>query len=277
MAGFFHPKRIIAALLVIFSAASSASACEKNRWTVYYGSVPDIETLSSACLSVLAVSDRSSVSLLKSRGVKVIGYLSIGEAASKDRQWAGSAMISENPAWKGSYAVDVRNYRWRKHVYKEAARLYSLGYDGFMLDTADSAIALEEKDPVKYHGMKDALVNIIANLRERHPEAYIMLNRGFGIHSEVAKNINAILAESTITKYDFATGKSSFSTEQEHGPLMESLEQAKRKNPGIQLYSLDYWNMSDTEGVRNLYAEQRKNGFIPYVATPDLQRAYAEP
>lgn len=41
--------------------------------------------------------------------------------------------------------------------------------------------------------------------------------------------------------------------------------------------TLDYWNPADTAGLRRIYRAQRANGFLPYVATVELDRLVPEP
>ena len=49
------------------------------------------------------------------------------------------------------------------------------------------------------------------------------------------------------------------------------------RDPRLRLFSLDYWEPQDRDGIARLYAEQRANGFVPYVATPDLTRIVPSP
>jgi hypothetical protein len=55
------------------------------------------------------------------------------------------------------------------------------------------------------------------------------------------------------------------------------LNEAKRLNPNLKVFTLDYWDPADVDGVRALYREQRARGFAPYVSTPRLDRVIAEP
>ena len=48
------------------------------------------------------------------------------------------------------------------------------------------------------------------------------------------------------------------------------LHEARRLRPDLKLFSLDYWSPRDPEGIARIYAEARRNGFVPYVATIDL-------
>ena len=58
---------------------------------------------------------------------------------------------------------------------------------------------------------------------------------------------------------------------------MGKLAELRRLNPKLRLYTLDYWEPTDRAGIAKLYGQERKAGFIPYVATIDLQRIVADP
>jgi endo-alpha-1,4-polygalactosaminidase (GH114 family) len=51
----------------------------------------------------------------------------------------------------------------------------------------------------------------------------------------------------------------------------------KKGNPNIKIYAVDYWNPKDNKTIKKIYAKQRSYGFVPYVATIDLQSVVAEP
>jgi hypothetical protein len=55
------------------------------------------------------------------------------------------------------------------------------------------------------------------------------------------------------------------------------LQSALQRRPQLQVFTLDYWDPADRAGVARIYAEQRKNGFHPYVATVGLDRIVPEP
>ncbi|MFC7688858.1 hypothetical protein ACFQY5_03690 [Paeniroseomonas aquatica] len=57
---------------------------------------------------------------------------------------------------------------------------------------------------------------------------------------------------------------------------VEQMRAAQRRDRQLRLFSLDYWDPEDREGCARLYATQRANGFLPYVATFDLTRIVPE-
>ena len=85
------------------------------------------------------------------------------------------------------------------------------------------------------------------------------------------------LGESVYADYDFETKKYGLVEPKLYKRQVKILKDAKEKNPKLEIYTLDYWNPDDEDGIKNIYSEQRKNGFSPYVATIDLKKIIKEP
>ena len=98
----------------------------------------------------------------------------------------------------------------------------------------------------------------------------IMLNRAYGIASDVAPFIDYILGESICNTYDFNTKKYSPVDDESYENQLKILSDVKKKNPRLKIMSLDYCDDKDINLRREIYRKQRKNGFIPYVTTIDL-------
>ncbi|MGB1539402.1 MAG: hypothetical protein ACPG80_00430, partial [Rickettsiales bacterium] len=122
-----------------------------------------------------------------------------------------------------------------------------------------------------------AAVQLIKELREHHPNAKLMLNRGLPVLDRVAPYLDYALAESIRVEYNFDTGKARYFSDAIYAEETARLKQAQAINPALKVVTLDYWNMADAKGVRNIYAEQRSHGFIPYVTTVKLDTLHEEP
>ena len=151
------------------------------------------------------------------------------------------------------------------------------GFDGVFLDTLDSSIELERANPGKYAGMTDAAVHLIQAIRLNYPSTKIMLNRAYGILPKVAPVIDMEMGESVYANYDFS--KKSYGKVEDAGyhNQIDLLQTAKRDNPHLKIYTLDYADPSDQTNIKNIYRIERSNGFIPYVATVGLDRLIDEP
>jgi hypothetical protein len=104
-----------------------------------------------------------------------------------------------------------------------------------------------------------------------------MVNRGYALMPEIAGSIDIVLGESVLTTFDAATRAYARVPEPDVAWQVEALRRAKALNPALRIFTLDYWDPADTAGVRRIYAEQRANGFVPYVSTPMLDTLIEEP
>ena len=250
-----------------------------QRWIAYYDKEAPTEHFKDYDLVVFDPEHHPAFHTLKPR-TEVLGYLSIGEVHGhspyvNDLKAAG-AIISRNPKWD-SYVVDPRSKEWRDLILtKKIPAMVAAGFDGLMLDTIDSPLNVDS-------GKKDeeaiyvASVKLIRDIRTHFPNMKIMLNRGFEILGPVSGYLDYVLAESTFAKYE-DDGKTPVIWEHSaQRPIVEMLRRANRKNPQLKIYTLDYWDMNDVQGVKFVYQVQRMRGFIPYVASPDLRSTHAEP
>jgi hypothetical protein len=153
------------------------------------------------------------------------------------------------------------------------------GFDGIMLDTIDTALWLEEVDPQRFAGMKTAAVQLIKTIHAQHPAALLMLNRGFGVLPDVAQDINYALAESIFLRYMPHEDSSDYFPQTVYDELTSVLKNAQKKNPKLKVVTLDYVPTTNpsTAMVKQVYATQRRNGFVPYVTTYDLGNRHEEP
>ena len=58
---------------------------------------------------------------------------------------------------------------------------------------------------------------------------------------------------------------------------MQWLQDAKQHNPQLKIYTLDYADTKNHKAVSEIYRVQMANGFIPYVASIELNELVDEP
>jgi len=269
---------IIAVLLLSISAVAQPTL----RWVCYYSNKAPIPAFDAFDLLILDSETHPELLALSSRGKKLIGYLSVGEAESH-RAYFGSVkaegiLLQENPHWKGSFFVDVRDPRWTKRIIEQLIPdILRRGFSGVFLDTVDNAPYLESSDPVRYKGMAASMSNLIKTIRRHFPHIEIIVNRGFEILPQVSSDINMVLGESVFADYDFAAKKYRLVPKAEYQAYVRTLKDARKQNPRLTVLTLDYWDPADKKGVARIYREQRANGFAPYVATLALDQIVPEP
>lgn len=273
---------LLGILVAIAVGAVQASEYKYAPWVVYYSDKAEPQVFNRYNLIVFDSEYHPRLQPLLNEDKMLLGYLSLGEA-EKDRTYfydikKKGILLGENKKWPGSYAVDIRNHQWSEMVLESIIPdILNKGFKGIFLDTLDSPLDLERRDPKRYRGMKMAALNLIKAIRHHYPSITIMMNRAYEILPEAAPYVDMQLGESTLTDYNF--GKKTY--EMVNAPLYQKqvkmLQLAKRINPKLKVYTLDYWNPEDKEQIKNIYNTQEQNGFYPYVSTVMLDRVVEKP
>jgi len=253
-----------------------------DPWLVYYSNEVDIDSFSPYKLLVLDSDAHPPLANLKARGKLLLGYISLGEVEFHRAHFSEAkqmgVLLEENQFWKGSYFIDMRQDYWPKKVITTLIpQILEKGFDGVFLDTLDNPLHLENSDPVKYRGMKNAAARLVKGIRLHFPYIKIMMNRAYGLIDEVSPYIDMILGESVYADYDPVKKNYRLVEPSLYEFQIEQLRKAAIINPGIGIYTLDYWNPEDQDMLRKIYRLQRQNGFNPHVSTILLNRIIMEP
>jgi len=248
-----------------------------QRWMVYYGDELPPEAFYDYDLIVMDSNAHPLLSPLNDRGKTVLGYLSLGEV-EKHRPWYADVrreglLLMESPHWPDSFFVDMRDLRWTNRVLTELIpRILFQGFDGVFLDTLDNPAELERMEPERYKGMTDAAVHLVRAIRRHYPGIKIMLNRAYEILPQVGDVVDMELGESVYSDYDFEHKNYRRVPEALYRRQVGILQDAQARFAHLQIYTLDYWDPEDKEGIQLIYKEQADNGFSPLVSTIELDR-----
>ncbi len=203
------------------------------------------------------------------RKAKLIAYLSIGEI-EKYRDYYHKIKkfsLGVNPMWN-SLVADIRNKEYTDFILKHVVkRIVDKGFDGFFIDTLDSyKLAVQ---PEEFNKFEDALVNFIKELKRKHPDKLIILNRGFDIIQRVAGHIDAVVIESLFrginSKHEYIE-----MTKAKRGYLLREIERIKKLN--IPIIIIDYVDPSDRKTAKFVVTKIKSLGLIPYITDKYLSR-----
>ena len=244
-----------------------------EHWLCYYGS--DRNVLSTPGLQMLILDPDAigPVDAADKQGRLLIGYLSLGEAEEFRDYWEEIAeedwVLFENPNWKADHLIDPRSSAWRKLVVKTIARHISdFGYDGFMLDTLDTAEMLLELDQTGFAGVREGMADIIQALRRKFPDKIIIANRGLQIIPLAAEALDGVLVEDVRSMYDFKQKASRRLTPHEQEWIDNQLLNISLL--GLPVFALDYVDPPDPPLANAVFAELKQAGFHPFISTVDL-------
>lgn len=282
------PRRSLLGLGVLSVCAPwTSTALPRQRlpdeisWAAFYGQNAETDQLSSFRVIVLDPMYTGSVQALAEQGIVALAYISVGEVANTAPYFSRvnqSALLAENPNWPGSYIVDVRNPSWGDLLVEEVMpALLARGFTGFFLDTLDTPPHQETVDPRGNRGMTDAAVQLVRRMRRANRNAPILMNRGYVILPRLLDTVDAIVAESVITTYNFETRAYEWVEPEAVSRHLELLRPARERSQPMPIYSLDYWDPADVANTQLIYERERALGHAPYVATIMLDRLLPEP
>ena len=274
------PRRRLKAAAMLLAFAISPGAAHAERFVICYGADATADDFAPYSRAVLDADHHIPLSPLKTRGIQLFGYISLGESdsARRDHSVGASFLLGSNPNWPDAHYVDLRNPAWHALVLDRLIpAVLAQGFDGLFIDTLDDAAFLEQSDPVRNRGMIEAAAALMREIHTRYPNIPLMLNRAYEVGALVADTLESVLAESLSSTYDFKTRRYHLRPKPDRDWGLARLAELRRLNPRLRLYSLDYWEPGDRAGVTRLYQQERDAGLVPYVATIDLQRIVPEP
>jgi uncharacterized protein (TIGR01370 family) len=290
--GLRQPRRT---MLTAFGALLAAGWAQANRsataarpvrrpikWLAFYGQLADERILARYDIVILDPDYKGSVAAIRGGGARVAGYLSLGEIRASSPffgQVNQAALLEENPDWPGTFRVDVRHPSWRALVLDQMIPdIRARDFVGLLYDTLDTPPYLEQRDPVGRRGMRQAAINLIRAIREAYPEMLLIMNRGYALLPDVADSVDAVMAESLLTRHDaLARGGYRWNEASEVAIQMSLLAPAMSRRPPLPVLSLDYWSPDDSATISEIYAREWRQGCHPYVSTPMLDQIVTAP
>jgi len=253
-----------------------------GSFIVYYAKQAPVSSFYDADLMIFDNETHPPLRALADRGKTLLGYISIAEIEKtrhyfEEMERAG-AIIGPNPNWQDSYYVDIRNKKWIKRLITDLIPdILRQGFHGIFIDTLDDAIELERKDPKKYKNMRTDAINLINGIRKHYPHIKIAINRAYDILDEIGPDIDIVLGESVYTEYNFKTKTYQHVHNELYNHQVDILKMLEKKYPKLQVLTLDYWDKTKPEKIKDIYKKQRANGFTPYVAEILLDSVIKEP
>lgn len=165
----------------------------------------------------------AEVQWLRQQGVRVLAYVSVGEDPSPQRSaWSRR---TRNPEW-GTWYVKIGHASWTAHLHTIADE-YLHHFDGLMLDTLDGA--------TMFPSDRSPLLRTLRGLRQRHPKAYFLANRGFELLPEMGQYVDGVLLESFTTSWTDGYRKLLPNELHYTGEMLRRVRLSK-----LDVYALDY-------------------------------------
>ena len=136
---------------------------------------------------------------------EAIAYVSVGEVAQGvpyEKNIPSAWVIGNNVAWNNNKVIDQTQKDWQTFFINQLIDpLWKKGYRGFFLDTLDSYI-LAVHDPKLQQLQINSIVSLIKQIKNRYPDAKIILNRGFQLLPGVQSQVDYVVIESLYSAWN---------------------------------------------------------------------------
>lgn len=235
---------------------------------IYYGHDVPYELFAHYDRVVIEPDEFSSMP--PSPRAQLFAYVSVGEIRAS-RAWYKEVprrlVLGVNGAW-GSEIVDTKSAEWHAFLLDRVIEpLWKQGYRGFFLDTLDSYKRVSPDTTWQAEHAR-AIGRLITTLQQRHPEAKVVLNRGFDVLPHVPR-VDGLVVESLLSTCD-SSGKSCRSVPDEERDALLALLRDVRARRGVPITVVDYVPSANVAGRRTTAKRIASFGFDPWVTSPRL-------
>lgn len=266
---------LLVVLLLLFDYPVIASATQTAPTvpfsvSFYYAANPPLDELQ---VFDVVVVDPDAVGVspqaYKTGRSELFAYVSVGEADPRRsfyRAIKPEWLLGDNQAWN-SKLVDLANPDWRLFFLEQVVEpLWQKGYRGFFLDTLDSFMLV--KDTTRHAALREGLAELLHTLKQRHPEARLIFNRGFEVLDQAKRHAFAVAAESLFQTFDPVSGSYGEVKEADRQWLRAKFDELKAA--GIPTIAIEYVPPGKRALARTTADRVLKLGSIPWVADGGL-------
>lgn len=241
-----------------------------NSIAFYYGSHIPWDELHAFDSIVIQPSTIITPKLYQQQNSQLLAYVSMSEISPNSSYYQDinpAWVLGKNKMWHTDI-INVANQQWQYFFLEKIIDpLWQAGYRGFFFDNLDSyqLISLSKQQQQQ---QQQALVTLIKAIKYHHPQAKIILNRGFEILPKVHQQINGVAAESLFyglnSKHQYIT-----IPQQQQQQLLNVLH-AIHQRYQLPIIVIDYLPANRRQQARMTADKIKALGFIPWVSDKDL-------
>ncbi len=263
-------------LLLIWWPSVLAAENEAPAYAFYYGPHPPAHLLAHFDYVVLEPDHLSSTERkVLARDSRLLAYVSVGEVGPErawrkdlDSEW----ILGRNPAWNSS-VMDLAHPGWRAYLLEHRFRpLWQAGYRGFFLDTLDSHHLITDPQTPERRRQEAGLTALVKALRDRFPDAHLVVNRGFEVIDRIGPLVDGLAAESLYQGWDPVTRTHVTVSNADRSWLRTKLDETAERFPHLHLLVLDYLPDTAVDEARALARRIHADGFIPWISNVEQDR-----
>lgn len=271
----FRPKAMscVEGVIVVLLAMTCITYGEAVNVALCYAYEPNVTALSVFDWAVVDGDADFEPPVLSTKNSTVwLSYLSVGEVQSHRsyfKEMPRSWLIGKNDAWE-AYIINQTIPEWPSFfVDKVATPYWNRRFKGFFLDTLDSYQIVAKTDAQRL-AQENGLAKTIHALKERFPDAILILNRGFEIMSKVHQAANMVAFESLYAGWNQAEQKYMAVGKNDRNWLLAQVRRIKTEY-NLPILSIDYCPPKNMTCVRRTVDQIMKKRIVPYITDPMLQ------
>lgn len=237
----------------------------------FYGAHTPWHELQAFDLAVIEPDHLPAGPLPQLGGTRLAAYVALGEV-QPSRDYASRIpaewLRGENNAW-GSRLIDQSQPGWPAFVAEQViAPLWQRGLRTFFLDTLDS-YHLHTRNAEERAVQEAGMVAVIQELVRRYPGIRFVFNRGFEILPQTHPWVDAVAAESLFRRYQAEDRSYGEVPPADRSWLLERLGEVRARYR-LPVIAIDYVPAGQRELARETAQRISALGFVPWVATPEL-------
>lgn len=248
--------------ILCLSFFSSLIALEKNEvfqpWLILYSDKAEFSELKKYNPIIFDSRSYPSLPFLLNENIRIYGRVDLSQGIQKtSRTCQAGSSNDERRKWISLI------------IEKQIPEMLNSGFNGIFLDISDH---FRLGSLAQIHPAKETFIQLILLMKAHFPNTPILLHGGFSLLNDVGFSIQGIVESGVTTTFDQDTGQYKFIDSNVRDKRISMLKQLHHIYPDLQIFTLDYWDPKDTRTIEKIYEIERKNGFIPYVATEKLNK-----
>lgn len=259
--------RFIITLLLLYPLHSVAGLYSA---AFYYGNNPPLNKL-RAYDAVIVNSDAINPKTYNTKQSELFAYVSVGEVAKSASYYSkipSTWFVATNKIWQ-SGVINQANPEWQTFFLNEIIKpAWEKGYRGFFLDTLDS-YQLAKLSPAAQKQQIDSLIQLIQAIKNKYPDAKLILNRGFELLPSIHNLVYAVVAESLFSSWDQQNHRYVNVTPENTAYLLKQLKKVQAFN--IPVIVIDYLPPEKHAQAVQLAKKISALGMIPWVTDGQLE------
>lgn len=270
---------LISLIFIECSTTDIKKNTDNNSWLVQYQNINIDNIIKSGYKTIIIDYSKDGsdahrftkheIAKLKKNGIRVISYLSIGEAEDYRFYWKKSWYKNppkwikyENPNWKGNYKIEYWNKEWENIIYTYLEKILEVGFDGVFLDVVDAYKYLDSNINDNAEKMIKLIEKISIYAKYQNPNFLIIPQNAEDLLKYDNKNkfLNSIDGVGVESLWFY---KNKLQNKDITAYRLNFLKQLQSK--GKFIYIIEYIN-KNIDTVKNLTL---KNNFYYYIAKPN--------